>query len=89
MGRQGPQHPLTADLAGVLETARQDRADGTRRFFASLFRVGWLSGRSGVDEPLDSGAAVRLNAAAPSERGRLPHRRLRGGHAVCTAVPGT
>jgi hypothetical protein len=59
--RRGPvaQYPLTADLAGVLAVAQHERAEDIRRFFAWLFRAGWLFRRRVTGKPLDSTAAVR------------------------------
>ncbi len=57
--RPSSPYPLTADLAGVLAAARQERAADVRRFFAWLFSAGWLWRRRSDDKPLDSAAPVR------------------------------
>ena len=65
--------------------ARRKREDGDRLWFDWLVRC---IPPSGSRQPSGLAGPHPLNAAAPSERGRLSHRRLCGGNAVCTAVPG-
>jgi hypothetical protein len=51
-----PRYPLTADLAGVLATARQERAGEFGRPLASLWR---LVRRPAAEPPLDTATLVR------------------------------
>ncbi len=52
---ESPRHPLTADLAGVLEAARQERAEDLGRLFAWLWRLIRPAGQ----QPLDTASLVR------------------------------
>jgi len=54
-----PAFPLTADLAGVLAIARQERAEAAGRFFVGLARAVTRIGRRCAAKPLDSVAPVR------------------------------
>jgi hypothetical protein len=52
-------YPLTADLAGVLAMARQERTESLWRLFVLLFRAARPPDRAVADAPLDTATAVR------------------------------